>query len=402
MNKKIIFLTLLAVIILIVGGWFIFGRQLPQQSDTETESELPFGQGGSDIPFNPSNPGDKTTSTNPSNNQTGATFPNFFKLSLEPVAGAISIIKNGSTVVRYVDRATGHVYDIKPDTQERMKITNNTLPKIYEAIFRSDGNALVLRSLEGDQISNLSIALTAPKSTTTDALHSVTMTPLRGEIKNISGGTKLFYVLADTKTLISSEFDGTKQKNLGSYPFSEWTPFTSEGTSLFIQTRPDSSTPGYAYTVNQSSGKATKILGPLNGLTILPNKTGKSIIYSYYSGDEFVLEHKNFDTNKNTKIFPVTIPEKCVWSKKENLIYCGNPEGIVGPKQPESWYQGAVSFNDSIWKIDPANQLSDVLLEPRRSFEVDVDVINPFLSPDEDYLFFINKKDLSLWALKLK
>jgi hypothetical protein len=30
------------------------------------------------------------------------------------------------------------------------------------------------------------------------------------------------------------------------------------------------------------------------------------------------------------------------------------------------------------------------------------DVISPFLSKGEDYLFFINKKDNTLWSLKLK
>ena len=42
------------------------------------------------------------------------------------------------------------------------------------------------------------------------------------------------------------------------------------------------------------------------------------------------------------------------------------------------------------------------MVEPKPTLGIDIDAVELKLSPDEDYLIFINKTDLTLWAIKLE
>ena len=95
-------------------------------------------------------------------------------------------------------------------------------------------------------------------------------------------------------------------------------------------------------------------------------------------------------------------PDKCVWSKTNTAIYCSVPGVIPAGNYPDSWYQGEVSFNDSIWKIDTKTSAFNLLISPSESLGENIDGINLFLDDKEGNLFFVNKKDSTLWALDLK
>ena len=78
------------------------------------------------------------------------------------------------------------------------------------------------------------------------------------------------------------------------------------------------------------------------------------------------------------------------------------PRSVDNGEYPDSWYQGVVSFNDKIWKVDINTNSSELIFDFQTESGKDFDVIEPFLSDDDEYLFFINKKDLSFWSLSLK
>src|SRR3989344_7479856 len=185
--KKVI----IAIVVLLIGftsflGWkFYFGD--PEITMVESVKELlPFGSGdnlpGAVTKGENEEPGKITWEDTPK--EFTSTESSLVKISDLPVAGFTVITKNGTAVVRYADRATGHIYDTSlPNATssnfEKVKITNNTLPKIHEAHFRPDGTSVVYRSLEDntDVIRNLSLVLTPPQATS--SLHRVSSTALR-------------------------------------------------------------------------------------------------------------------------------------------------------------------------------------------------------------------------------
>jgi hypothetical protein len=109
-------------------------------------------------------------------------------------------------------------------------------------------------------------------------------------------------------------------------------------------------------------------------------------------------------TTRDTNILSLnTLPEKCVWSKTSENIYCAVPKIIESGLYPDSWYQGEVSFSDQFWKIDVLNGNTTLLLDPaREEGGGEIDGVKLALDGNENFLFFINKKDSFLWRILLK
>jgi len=160
---------------------------------------------------------------------------------------------------------------------------------------------------------------------------------------------------------------------------------------------------GYLFFLNEKTGDDSKILSGINGLTALVNKTAKNILYSESVDDSIRLHYYDLKNNLSKTLSFKTLPEKCVWSKIEELtIYCAVPKTIEDGEYPDSWYQGSMSFNDSVWKIDLKTSSSELVYNLQKESGKEFDIADPFLSGDDEYLFFTNKKDLTFWSLSLK
>ncbi len=412
--KKILIILIAVISITLVAffGWYLFLRNPDIPAGETIRNILPFGSGGEEASRPTTNHLQPTTDLTEPIDEFGNPMANLFRLSSTPVAGAVAIDRGDRTIVRYVDRATGHIYDTDLRTLLKAKVTNQTLPKIYEAYFRSDGNAVLLRSLKdnSDVVENLSLALTPPKAAVSTSspqastLYAVSSTALRGDISAaaVGSGNALIYVLRDNSSIVSSTFNGTGARTLLTSAFTDWRLNTA-GNSLIAYTKASADAPGYVYTLNTSNGVLTKILGPLNGLTATQNSLGNRILYSYVEGNKMRSFTKNLTSNALSEISPTTLAEKCIWSiKKAGILLCAAPVDAPGALEPDLWYRGVTHFSDRIWLFDTNTGIARVLVEPKQSLRIDIDVFEPKLSPDEDYLIFINKIDLSLWALRLE
>lgn len=403
MNRKPLIITISIGLIIILGalGWYLFTRTKTPPVLVPTNGGSPFGQGGADVPIGSTD----NTPAGTGLDAQGHPVAKLFRLVDEPVAGSVAFIKNGFVVVRYAERATGHIIDVNPVTLERTKITNNTYPKIYEAYFKKDATGVIYRSLKdtSDIIVNTSISLIPPKATSTDILYTLLSTTLIGDIGDITviNDNTLVYTTKDTGSVIHSGFGGEKQTNLFTSQFTDW-KVNPLGTNILLTTKASAGVAGYSYILNIKGGGLNKILGPLNGLSVSPSSDGKMVAYSY--GEDGRTYFRTLDLIKKSvsEIIPVTLGEKCVFSNRTTgIMICGVPVGGIGPNEPDSWYQGSTHFTDRVWRFNTETGFTDVLADPKKEFNVELDVENAYLSPDEDYLFFTNKNDLSLWALKL-
>lgn len=406
MRKILITLILIITTILMAFlGWYFFFRNPNIPAGEAIRAILPFGSAENTEPTTDNQQETTETSTQPTlADEFDKPTANLLRISEDPVAGAVVLKRGTSTVVvRYVDRATGHIYETDLATLVKVKITNQTLPKIYEAHFRSDGNTVLFRAIKdnSDLIENIILSLTPPK-TASSSLYTISSTLLRGDIDNITlGANTLFYTLRDTSTIVSSTFTGTGIKTLFSSAFNNWR-LALAGNNLVVYTKASANVPGYAYTLNTAGGSLIKILGPLNGLTITSNPVGSRVLYSYFENNSTKLFIKNLQNNNISEILPATIAEKCVWSSKNSgIFFCGTPVNELLGVEPDSWYQGLTHFSDYLWRFDTNSETAELIAEPRKEFGVDLDVFEPKLAPNEDYLVFKNKKDLSLWTFKL-
>lgn len=407
MNKKTIIISVVVALVIILGAVsaYLYFKTTPEATlTTTTDGASPFGDGGGNL--SPGTPQAESTGQGTGLDQNGKPLSKLFRITDQPVAGETAFIKNGFVVIRYVDRATGHIYDVNPVTLEKVQITNNTYPKIYEAYFKKDASSVILRGLKdgGDVIENTVLTLTPPKASSTDTLYKVSASILGGNLgpMTIMSDNSLIYTTKDTGAIVKAGFAGDKATNLFTSAFTDWQVAPLGALDVAVTTNASASIDGFSYDLSTKTGGLSKILGPLKSLTVTPSLDGKHTAYSYINNGSLALQVKNNSTKVVSDVLPATFSEKCVWStKSQGILYCGVPSGVINTNEPDSWYQGSTHFSDTLWRFNTDTSLTDVLAEPKKSFNVDLDVENPSLTPDEDYLVFRNKSDLTLWVLKL-
>lgn len=404
-RKSLVIIILLSLLLGTTALFFLLGGKAPVLDDirdslpfgTAPEGQVPAGGTGET--------GEQSTTTPATVGTPGKPLPRFSKLSDAPIAGAVSFARGSTTLVRYVDRATGHVFEVNLQTLERTQVINITDPQVYQAVWKSDGTGFISRTVErgSDSVSNTSVTLVPPKATSTQNLYTAQSTPIRGTITELAvlPGGNLLYSLEDSGAVVTSSFAGGSLKTLFTLPFTSWRFDPVSASSALIYTKASAYVPGYAYIMNLSSGGLNKILGPLNGLTAKLSPDSKRVAFTHMSSDTAVFSVFTLG-GATTDIFPVTLAEKCVWSRKSSsILFCSAPEGGLSPDMLDLWYQGSHHFSDRVWRFDAVTGSASSLVDPARNFDIAIDATDLSLSPAEDYLFMTNKTDSSLWALKL-
>jgi peptidoglycan hydrolase-like protein with peptidoglycan-binding domain len=219
---------------------------------------------------------------------------------------------------------------------------------------------------------------------------------LRGTIS--PDGTKMFYLreTADGTVGIVAKSDGSSPQQVFVSPLSEWQPNWVNTDVITMTTLASREADGYLYFLNPTTGVFKKILGPVRGLTTLTSPDAKTVLYSGSTDRGIVTRLYNVEAGTASVLDLVTLPEKCTW-KDTAIIICGIPKTISSDQYPDAWYQGLLSFKDTLWSIDTKQGTTNVVLSPSE----DIDAIKLKVSPDGSYLYFVDKNDETLWSYRL-
>ncbi len=407
MNKKITTILIIIAVALLLFGlvYFYFYYMTPEEGGGANfpNANVPSGTGG-ETGISPWETEDFTSPVN-----VGKEGITLRQITKDPVAGGIIFDKNGAVTVRYVDRGKGFIYETPAEEEGVFRISNKTIPKIEQALWGEKGNEVILRYLKDDE-TIVSFAGNLKGGTASGTEMSLDGIFLPSNIKEMAmspSSGKIFYLSnsgagSQNSTGITAGIDGARKLQIFDSPVHEWLVSWPEENVLALSTKPSLSVPGLLYFLNAKTGRMSKILGGIPGLTALASPSLSHVLYSESSKNSLALKVFDIKEAKSREAIVKTLPEKCVWSKKDSEIaYCGVPDVILDGNYPDSWYQGFVSFSDNIWKVKAVSGLATVVAD-LPGYGADIDLINPILSPDEDYLLFQNKKDLTLWILKIK
>lgn len=435
-RKIIIVLSIVVVLFLIIlGALFFISRIEPKEDEspliTKVREIFPFGKPDR----NPDDlfPGEDTlpsTGENSSINSTSTSqVPRLRKIHPRPTSGAFQwseTLPSKETLrhIRFVDRATGHVHDTTTNSIETTKISNTTLPRVYEAHFSNKdsflGRFLDDRNEEIIKTYFVSLKENTVKtgtSTSTSTPVQIQNTPkmsignyLEENIKEVSFSpqrNKIIYSIYENNggSILISNSNGTNKRKVFSSALREWLLSWSTETNAIISTKPSGFANGFAYTLNTASGEITKLVGNVAGLTILPSPKNPNSFLVGTGGGSVSLSFlkKNTASDDQLLVISRTLPEKCVWSNKDSdIVYCAVPANIPTGVYPDDWYQGSTSFNDTIWKINVNTAQTNLVVIPEREVSEILDIINLELSNNDSYLTFLNKKDLSLWGYQIE
>ena len=403
LDKRVLYIIGATLLVLIIGiaSYFLFFRQT-NTSNTSSGSN-PFGtsdgttgpsQNGGGTPNQPANGGSFISGEN------GIVI---WKVYDKPVSGAIAIEKGSTTIIRFVDKATGNIYQQDTVKQDLVRISNTTIPKTQDVTWGKDGNSLLFRYEENGIIKSLFGKI------------STTTVPDQGIVSNkylledilgtaaLNNQDKLVYLLTskDITGVVASSLDGSAPSTIFASKLSEWKLSYPKDGSVIITTKASSQTSGFSYLINTKTKSFTKILGEIKGLTTLSDNKVENILYSSSKNASYGLGVYVIKNKTSTSLVPPTFTEKCTWSWSKTLVYCGVPNNAPAGEYPDIWYQGKVTLSDSLWVYDVARSTSLEIAKLHDLTGEDIDVIDISLSSSGKLLLFRNKKDHTLWAMKV-
>jgi hypothetical protein len=316
-----------------------------------------------------------------------------------------------ASALRYVDRATGNIYETFADKIAERKFSTTVIPQVYEALFGNSANSVVMRYLKTDGrtietfVGNLPKEILGGDTTGDNEIKGIFLPDNVKDMSISPDKGNLFYLFTSNDNMVGTtlNFGTNKKTQIFTSPFTEWLSGWPNNKTITLTTKPASGIPGYVYGINPINSKTlpVQIFGNVNGLTTLESPDGKMILYS---DDTLSLSIYHTDTKVSTLAGVRTLPEKCVWGGGSDTVYCAVPAKIIEESQyPDAWYQGEESFSDQIWKINITSGNTTMIADP---IEInggeDIDGIKLALDNSENYLFFVNKKDSFLWELSLK
>lgn len=426
MSRKTI-LILLGVLVIALGAWvFVQSRKASTgtgdaSSGSSIFSQLfPFGSS----PQNSSDGTDSDTTTSPSGDtDTPAANARFVEIAHNPTAGFIAVVPPPAPkptkvsasspgvdsdveaqypTVRYAEAGTGYIYDANAKGQNVTKVSGTVIARTAQAYFGDNGASVILRYIKTDNktvatylghiVSGVGALFTGDLKGDflPDNILDLVMQPDGKGFLYLQAGAAGGSIVSSMKT------DGSGKKQVFSSSFAEWLlDASTAGTTL--TTKAASSVPGYAYSIT-SGGSYVKLVGGVNGLTTKMSPDGKHVLYSVSTDAGLSLRIRHLKDGSDVATGLATLPEKCTWTADSASIYCGVPTTLDAGQYPDSWYQGASHFADSVWKIAPATgttiQVSDG--EDRA-----LDMTHLSLDAKGEFLYFIDKTAGSLWSFEI-
>jgi hypothetical protein len=315
----------------------------------------------------------------------------------EGTSTATSTTTRFDTEVRYLERASGNAFAYRVGERTLTRLSNRTLPGVYEASWLSDGSKAYARFLSKG--GNGEETLETYMLPLVEGETGYFLEPDLSEIA-VRGTSTVVTLLPSASGSIATAASpkGDNVRTIFSTPLSALQLLIS-GNSYAAYTNASAQKDGYGFLVG-SGGTLERVLGPLRGLAVLPSPSGTYLFYTYLSGSALRSELLETASRVATAIPINTMAEKCVWAPDEMSVYCAVPRSISGTL-PDDWYQGATSFSDRIWKVDLSARVAVLIIDPQNAGGVAIDATNLAIDEKEDVLVFTNKTDGSLWAYDL-
>lgn len=400
-NTKIIIGIISFFVILAVAGYMFLSGMFVGREDTvdiETgDGGGIFGLGGGGDTGDGFVGDDISSGVGTTTPQNGKQFiPQLRQVYENPISGFYTEFddEDETNLIRFVDRSSGHIYETTTDNLDSERISNTTILGVQEAVWLNLDNVILRYFGESGALKSFYASITDEEGGGLEGSF------LDDNIKQIVPLTsRIFYTIDAVDGLygVISQYDGSRDSVVFESRLKDW--FVERPTTGYatFTTKASNYSKGYMYLFNFNTYGFSKIIDETRSLTTLTDGEVEKVLVSKGLDLSIYDLSGELDLDINAR----TLSEKCVWSLDSNFVYCGIPKNISSGDYPDDWYKGKVSFDDNIYRIDVETGDMDLLVSPEDFVGENIDLINPQLTSNGEYLIFINKKDLSLWSLEL-
>ena len=410
MNKKYLYIIAFVIIVLLVAGltgWSIFiGKQQEEIGQQETNSGF-FG-GSVNTARNDSRGGIFGESIQTlfgsdgdpevrSEGEVVVTKPLLQQVYNLPIAG-FSVSTSGDTV-RFVDRATGHVFERSASDETTTRLDQTTIPKVYEAFFFE--NAVLRRYLDDNDAPITHYGEIEGNENTRDT--ATLPNTLRLTVAPDTNQYAAVEATNNGSRIVVANANGKNKRALTTSALSNLQISWLGTDNILLTQNASESMPGSAVIINTESGLKSVPIAQESGLLTLPSENGNSILFSKRN-TSFVPQLSVYNVQDGTtdSLDVPGLASKCVWSSTLPQVLCAVPTSIASGVSLDAWYRGEVQFSDELWAIDTDTGFSQLLFSPEADSGVKLDILDITLSANENVVFFKNKTDQTLWALRLR
>ncbi len=400
MNKRILYITLSVIILLLIGGllglaWFINQQQQNSTDPTQDITYFGGGNGGSSSGgggfFGGLFGGTSNTGSSTPSDTDSSVEPMLRQLYNLPIAG---FVKRRDDAVRFVDRATGHIFEKELPDGTTTRVNQTTVPRVYNAIFVNDGTAVIRQYLNEDE----SVASVYSRISSSEPAE-----PFTGSVRAIvanQDGNKIAMLEETTggSVLYVADPNGSSQQRVFESTLRNWN-ITWNSAAILVWQSPSASLMSSAFIINPESGEKRSVLRQHTGLSAQMSPNGEYILYSTTKNGAPALRLKELSTGLITSLSGSTLSDKCVWHPQEPVIYCAFPDELPDVPYPDAWYRGEVHFTDSVFKIDTETGLTEHVFSSSARSGISLDMENLTFDATGTVLFFTNALDQTLWSL---
>jgi hypothetical protein len=304
-------------------------------------------------------------------------------------------VRATSTMLMFVDRATGYIYGYTPENAKVYQISNTVVAGVHDAYIFNNGKKILFRYQDQNKRSIVSLVASIPSVLSTSSplpLENMAYLPVQvTSVAVTKNNDTLSYLVPGDQSSSIYTLSEKEPLFVANSPFKEWS-LSYGGKSLYATSKPSAYVEGSTVQIPSFNF----IIGDKTGLISNPSESNRLIssmmsstgLITFLSSPEgqIVLSFK-------------TLASKCVWGINDFLL-CAVPNSLPPKTEglPDDWFQGRYFFEDSLVLVNQRTGDSSTLYSFDESSSA-FDVTNPVLSPDNTLLTFIKKQTGSLWLL---
>lgn len=398
-QKKLLIYLTLGVLALGVIGFLIWRSIRPPASSIPSGGG--DGVGGAIIPY----PGGIPPEAVPGGTLPGATStPESQVVPGRPAARLIRVtdfpvvspsLSRDETKILFYRKDGGDLFSAELNGSGQKKISNLTILGLMEAVWSPARDRAAILYLDGSTVKSFLHIGTSSVAVLPTDITSASWSP---------DGKSLAYTRREGDLLALSVADagGRAPRTVLRVPVPDARITWVDADRIVFATPASGMAQGYLFSHSRRAGTFQRIAGPTFGLLAAwsPFSTRAVISSTAEGGVGMTTKVLNpFDPERKDQI-PLaitTIPEKCVFASATEL-WCAVPRTLeTAVPLPDLYLTGEINSSDRIVRIDLVkNTVEDILNQD------DFDAVNLILTKDKNFLFFVNKKDGTLWSLKLK
>lgn len=393
-------LVFVCLMLLALGGWYLF----LSRGNTATEN-LGAARGfGESVPLF----GDDTGSTYanlssaPGAGESEALGrpPQLWRVTATPVAGA-GFITASSTTLLFVERSTGYVFSVSPETSAVKRLTNTLFARVYEAFVGSSGRSTMRFMSESGVLSGVIGTASSTQASANEFVHG-DLPPHTKTLALSPDGSEVFYLIPDGAGAFAGvrTKEGEAPKKVLSTFISGWNAQWVKDDGVVLTERPASDIESSSY-VLADDGVLTPLVRRVEGLSVRPDPESGALLFSS-SADGGVSLFAQAGSGSSPVRLPLsTIADKCTWSGKAGIAFCAVPKSIAPGAFLDSWLRGVLHTEDTWWRVDARTGGVEELYTGDAGATLP-DVTNPNTDATGSYISFIDGKTLSLWIFRIQ